>query len=226
MSMYYEITGFVTYNNPEFEVESVVERLEQEGIAVDIFPGTLGSSRIEFSFFNDAHYGFEEEILRILTKNNLELLSGEVSVDTSEEGTVKYELLHGEIRKKTEKTVTKLFVDYGSMWNELRREHSVKKQYSDVYYSDACYTTQKEEDFEERQCGKYRKYQLDWLYDHGYSVEDVLGLFAEYVADFVEDEEERDMILSAPHSFLMDRGFNGECFACKEEFFDCEGSAI
>ena len=103
MSMYYEITGFVTYDNPEFEVESVVERLEQEGIAVDIFPGTLGSSRIEFSFFNDAHYGFEEEILRILTKNNLEMLSGEVSVDTSEEGTLKYELLHGEIRKKTEK---------------------------------------------------------------------------------------------------------------------------
>lgn len=102
MSMYYEITGFVTYDNPEFEVESVAERLEREGIAVDIFPGTLGSSRIELSFFNDAHYGFEEEILRILTKNNLELLSGEVSVDTSEEGTVKYELLHGEIRKKTE----------------------------------------------------------------------------------------------------------------------------
>ena len=84
-------------------MESVAERLEQEGIAVDIFPGTLGSSRIEFSFFNDAHYGFEEEILRILTKNNLELLSGEVSVDTSEEGTLKYELLRGEIRKKTEK---------------------------------------------------------------------------------------------------------------------------
>lgn len=107
-----------------------------------------------------------------------------------------------------------------------KREHSVKKQYSDVYCCDACYTTQKEEDFEERQCEKYRKYQLDWLYDHGYSVEDVLWLFAECVADFVEDEEERDTILSAPHSFLMDRGFNGECFACKEEFFDCEGSAI
>lgn len=123
MSMYYEITGFVTYDNSEFEVESVAERLEQEGIAVDIFPGTLGSSRIEFSFFNDAHYGFEEEILRILTKNNLELLSGEVSVDTSEEGTVKYELLHGEIRKKTEeKTATELFVDHGAIWNELRTQ--------------------------------------------------------------------------------------------------------
>lgn len=123
MSMYYEITGFVTYNNSEFAVESVAERLEQEGIAVDIFPGTLGSSRIEFSFFNDAHYGFEEEILRILTKNNLKLLSGEVSVDTSEEGTVKYELLHGKIRKKAEeKTATELFVDHGSMWNELRTQ--------------------------------------------------------------------------------------------------------
>ena len=123
MSMYYEVTGFVTYNNPEFEVESVAERLEREGIAVDIFPGTLGSSRIELSFFNDAHYGFEEKILRILTKNNLELLSGEVSVDTSEEGTVKYELLHGEIRKKTEeKTATELFVDHGAMWNELRTQ--------------------------------------------------------------------------------------------------------
>lgn len=123
MSMYYEVTGFVTYNNSEFEVESVAERLEQEGIAVDIFPGTLGGSRIELSFFNDAHYDFEEEILRILTKNNLELLSGEVSVDTSEEGTVKYELLHGEIRKKTEeKTATELFVDHGAMWNELRTQ--------------------------------------------------------------------------------------------------------
>lgn len=123
MTMYYEITGFITYNNSEFEVESVAERLKQEGIAADIFPGTLGSSRIEFSFFNDAHYGFEEEILRILTKNNLKLLSGEVSVDTSEEGTVKYELLHGKIRKKAEeKTATELFVDHGSMWNELRMQ--------------------------------------------------------------------------------------------------------
>lgn len=129
MSMYYEVTGFVTYDNPEFEVESVAERLEQEGIAVDIFPGTLGSSRIELSFFNDAHYGFEEEILRILTKNNLELLSGEVSVDTSEEGTVKYELLHEKIRKKTEeKTATELFVDHGSMWNELRTQMEELKE--------------------------------------------------------------------------------------------------
>lgn len=129
MSMYYEITGFVTYDSPEFAVEFVAERLEQEGIAADIFPGTLGSSRIEFSFFNDAHYGFEEEILRILTKNSLKLLSGEVSVDTSEEGTVKYELLHGKIRKKAEeKTATELFVDHGSMWNELRTQMEELKE--------------------------------------------------------------------------------------------------
>lgn len=40
-----------------------------------------------------------------------------------------------------------------------KREHSVKKQYSDVYCSDACYTTQKEDDFEERQsdCSARRK---------------------------------------------------------------------
>lgn len=129
MSMFYEIKGFVTYDNPEFEAESVVKRLEQENIAADIFPGTFGGSRIEFSFFNDVHYGFEEEILRILTENELELLSGYIlwtrqkNVDTSEESTVKYELLHGEIRKKTEeKTATELFVDHGSMWNELRTQ--------------------------------------------------------------------------------------------------------
>ena len=149
MSMYYEITGFVTYDNPEFEVESVAERLEQEGIAVNIFPGTSGSSRIELSFFNDAHYGFEGEILRILTKNNLKLLSGEVFVDTSEEGTVKYELLHGEIRKNEEKTATELFVDHGSMWNELRTQiEELKEKKSSI---DLCVLLAVMDDIEYRE---------------------------------------------------------------------------
>ena len=86
-SIYYKITGFLTYGTSgtsESEVESMVTRLEQENIAVDIFPGISGT-QIELSFFNKENRGFENKILDILTKNDLELLSGEVSVWTSED---------------------------------------------------------------------------------------------------------------------------------------------
>lgn len=80
-----KITGCLTYGNsePESEIESMISRLEQEGIVVDSFPGISGI-QIELSFFNEECYGFENKILDILTKNDLELLSGEVSVWTSE----------------------------------------------------------------------------------------------------------------------------------------------
>ena len=89
MSINYKITGFLTYATfepeSESEIESIVSRLEQEGIAVDIFPEEISETQIELSFFNEECCDFENKILDILTKNNLELLSGEVTVWTSED---------------------------------------------------------------------------------------------------------------------------------------------
>lgn len=84
-----KITGCLTYGDFEFdsksEIESMVSRLEQEGIAVDIFPEEISGTQIELSFFNEEYCDFENKILDILTKNNLELLSGEITVWTSED---------------------------------------------------------------------------------------------------------------------------------------------
>lgn len=68
----------------------------------------------------------EELIFTVLDEEDGETYS---TSGWTEEGTVKYELLHGEIRKKAEeKTATELFVDHGSMWNELRTQMEELKE--------------------------------------------------------------------------------------------------
>lgn len=81
MNMYYRITGFVTYNNSEFEVESVEERLEQEGIAVDIFPGTYYRVPCDKRGLNyDSYFSKGDAARNTLTEfnsNNTKLLTVE-----------------------------------------------------------------------------------------------------------------------------------------------------
>lgn len=94
---------------------------------------------------------------------------------------------------------------------------------------DACYAADDEKKIDDA----YHKYQYDWLLRHGYSIEDVLVIFAKYlVGKIMKDnskETEQNMIpyiVSMVESFILDCGFNGECYACKNEFLDWEGKDL
>ena len=71
----------------------------------------------------------------------------------------------------------------------------------------------------------YQKYQLQWMIDHGYGLND---LMQELRALQYDDPEDSDRI-SAPTTELFcewesDRGFGSEIWACEEEWKNCEES--
>ena len=73
-----------------------------------------------------------------------------------------------------------------------------------------------QEDFR-REC--YRRYQLDWMMAHGYSVED-LGIAVLHSIDGGPIDENRE-----PDEFMIwehNTGFGGEIWAGFEEFLDAE----
>lgn len=71
----------------------------------------------------------------------------------------------------------------------------------------------------------YQKYQLQWMIDHGYGLND---LMQELRALQYDDPEDSDRI-STPTTELFcewesDRGFGSEIWACEEEWKNCEES--
>lgn len=71
----------------------------------------------------------------------------------------------------------------------------------------------------------YQKYQLQWMIDHGYGLND---LMQELRALRYDDPEDSDRI-STPTTELFcewesDRGFGSEIWACEEEWKNCEES--
>ena len=71
----------------------------------------------------------------------------------------------------------------------------------------------------------YQKYQLQWMIDHGYGLND---LMQEFRALQYDDPEDSDRI-STPTTELFcewesDRGFGSEIWACEEEWKNCEES--
>ena len=76
-----------------------------------------------------------------------------------------------------------------------------------------------------RRC--YELYQLDWMKTHGYSLQDAFNMlrdgYAEACASGNIDggtgcAEDFDAI----EEYFEERGFDGEIFACENEFYDCE----
>lgn len=63
----------------------------------------------------------------------------------------------------------------------------------------------------------YQNYQLQWMQDHNYSLKDLIMSLEEYRKDTFG--------LTLPelfHEWEQNRGFNGEIWACENEFNDCE----
>ena len=81
------------------------------------------------------------------------------------------------------------------------------------------------EEIEEKENEAYRKYQLLWMIEHGYSLDDLFEVIAENLAVIVDVMDLAvivDVMDDVRNMFLLDSGFNGECFACKDEFLDSE----
>ena len=91
-------------------------------------------------------------------------------------------------------------------------------------------TDHAEEDEFEKKC--YEAYQLRWMIEHGYSLEKLMHIIVDRVAEEVEDDEDnamtcadhvRQMADATRYEFLYDKGFgNSEVFASKDEFLGAE----
>jgi len=72
----------------------------------------------------------------------------------------------------------------------------------------------------------YELYQLDWLVSHGYSLFDVVrGMAAEAIeADRLDEGTDSipEMVDLGIHTWMESVGLDGACWACYDEFFDCE----
>ena len=69
----------------------------------------------------------------------------------------------------------------------------------------------------------YQKYQLQWMLDHGYSLQDLMRELTEFQYDDPEDSDR----ISTPISELFnewefDRGFGSEIWACEGEWREAE----
>ena len=63
----------------------------------------------------------------------------------------------------------------------------------------------------------YQNYQLQWMQDHAHSLEDLIMSLEEYRKDTFG--------LTLPelfHEWEQNQGFDGEIWACENEFNDCE----
>lgn len=64
----------------------------------------------------------------------------------------------------------------------------------------------------------YAKYQLMWMLDHGHSLKDIYGILKEAEENCIAEED----FISFAWEYFMEHGFDGEIFACYEEFLDRE----
>jgi len=70
---------------------------------------------------------------------------------------------------------------------------------------------------------EYQKYQLRWMIEHGYSLQDLIHQLDTMRREYSKDELENLTIMDLFESWEFESGFNGEIWACEDEFYDCEG---
>ena len=78
----------------------------------------------------------------------------------------------------------------------------------------------------------YRKYQLDWMMTHGYTVNDVIDQLENAAKQSFDEEDVNEHIQDhagitrlfdqAGDIFLYETGFDGSMWVCYQEFLDAE----
>lgn len=64
----------------------------------------------------------------------------------------------------------------------------------------------------------YGKYQLEWLMEHGYSLEDIYKVFKEAEEKYNDKED----VLEVAKEYFKEQGFDGNIFSCLREFLNNE----
>lgn len=82
---------------------------------------------------------------------------------------------------------------------------------------------------------EYQKYQLKWMAEHGYSIDDLLKIcleiilegYEEYPRDFfAEFNGNADSLVTATLTAFEKTGFQGELYACFDEWLEYEGKDL
>lgn len=108
--------------------------------------------------------------------------------------------------------------------NELR---DFGEDFHDGDYIFIMDETRTNEDVEAFKQKCYEAYQLEWMLSHGYSLEETINAVGDIVTEHLEDPENEfpeeafevsNTICKCYEQFGNEVGFQGEIFACKEEF--------
>lgn len=69
----------------------------------------------------------------------------------------------------------------------------------------------------------YEKYQLEWMIEHGYSLEDLMDKIAEIINEELTIGVNAHVFIDEAFDILEnEQGFNGEIWACEDEWKDNE----
>ena len=63
----------------------------------------------------------------------------------------------------------------------------------------------------------YKKYQLDWMRNHNYSLDSLIMELDKWIESQVDTS-----LISEFDAWALDRGFDGTLWVCFNEFLDCE----
>ena len=66
----------------------------------------------------------------------------------------------------------------------------------------------------------YEKYQLQWMIDHNYSLNDLIQELEEHI-----NQDSPDIKINLSKAFKeweLNTGFNSEIYACEEEYYNAE----
>ena len=70
---------------------------------------------------------------------------------------------------------------------------------------------------------EYQKYQLQWMINHGYSLDDLIQELANMQYDDPEDSDRISTPISELYDeWIMDVGFGSEIWVCEDEWKQCE----
>ncbi len=70
---------------------------------------------------------------------------------------------------------------------------------------------------------EYQKYQLQWMIDHGYSLDDLIQELTTMQYDDPEDSDRISTPISELYDeWVMDVGFGSEIWVCEDEWDMCE----
>lgn len=73
---------------------------------------------------------------------------------------------------------------------------------------------------------RYKRYKLQWMLDHGHTLEEIFRELYMIQKEYLEDGESCPNIWMLLAQWEKDVGFGGECWACFDEWLENEGREV